>query len=207
MGCKDVIRPSHFKRFPDSVIRNLCIAKPGQRDRYGSFAIFSPYMRYSLTGGYQSKSVGGEGPAGPARPLHVRFVFAPHHQSAGGIARPTAWPAGVEHPDRKRRERERRSGTLWVSSPRGAGNRFIAAFFPVSGIRELSGPGLSQVGPSARLSCAWPITPKSCFFLASNSCDVRKPRSIRDASFSISSATKWADVLFVVWAAMFFAIR
>ena len=99
----------------------------------------------------------GEGPAGTARPLHVRFVFAPHYQSTGGIAgitRPTAWPAGVEHPDRKRRERERRSGTLWVSPPRGAGNRFIAAFFPVSGIRELSGAGLSQVGPSARLSCA-----------------------------------------------------
>ena len=106
----------------------------------------------------------GKGPAGAARPLHVRFVFAPHYQSTGGIAgmaRPTAWPSGVEHPDRKRRERERCSGTLWVSPPRGAGNRFIAAFFPVSGIRELSGAGLNEVGPSACLSCAWPITPPS----------------------------------------------
>ena len=116
-------------------------------------------------GGSRSPVVGTNiGPAVPAGPEGIRFVFALHYQSTGGIAgmaRPTAWPADVEHPDRKRRERLSRSGTLWVSPPRGAGNRFIAAFFPVSGIRELSGVGLNEVGPSARPSCAWPITPRS----------------------------------------------
>ena len=122
-------------------------------------------LQVKVGGGFGSPAVGTDiGPATPAGPEGIRFVVALHYQSTegiAGIARPWAWPAGVEHPDRKRRERERRSGTLWVSSPRGAGNRFKAAFFPVSGIRELSGAGLSQVGPSARLSCAWPITPHS----------------------------------------------